>query len=70
MEQQTSNISGSFVSSQEWARLVRLCAAMANNKDVAEDLAQETMLEAWRHKHELRSPEKRMQWLSGIARNI
>ena len=70
MEQQTSNISGSFISSQEWARLVRLCATMTSNKDVAEDLAQETMLEAWCHKHELRNPEKRTQWLSGIARNV
>ncbi len=70
MEQQTSNISGSFISSQEWTRLVRLCASLTSNKDAAEDLAQETMLEAWRHKHELRNPEKRMQWLSGIARNV
>ncbi len=70
MEQQTSNISGSFISSQEWTRLVRLCATMTSNKDIAEDLAQETMLEAWRHKHELRNPEKRLQWLSGIARNV
>jgi len=70
MEQQTSNISGSFISSQEWTRLVRLCATLTSNKDIAEDLAQETVLEAWRHKHELRAPEKRIQWLSGIARNV
>ena len=70
MEQQTSNISSSFISPQEWTRLVRLCATLTSNKDAAEDLAQETMLEAWRHKHELRNAEKRSQWLSGIARNI
>ena len=54
----------------ERARLVRLCAAITSNGDVAEDLAQETLLEAWRHLHELREPERRTQWLSGIARNV
>ena len=70
MEQQINNVSGSFISSQEWTRLVRLCVTLTNNRDIAEDLAQETMLEAWHHKHELRNLEKRTQWLSGIARNI
>ena len=70
MEQQINNTSSSFISSQEWTRLVRLCATITGNKDVAEDLAQETMLEAWRHKYELRNLEKRTQWLSGIARNV
>ena len=70
MEQQTSNLSGSFISSQEWTRLVRLCAALTGNKEIAEDLAQETMLEAWRHRHMLRDAEKKAQWLSGIARNV
>jgi RNA polymerase sigma factor (sigma-70 family) len=54
----------------ERARIVRLCARITGNMDVAEDLAQETMLEAWRHIHELRDPERRSQWLSGIARNV
>jgi len=54
----------------ERARLVRLCAAITGNGDVAEDLAQETLLEAWRHLHELRDPERRTRWLSGIARNV
>ncbi len=70
MEQQTSTITGSFISSQEWTRLVRLCATLTGNKDIAEDLAQETVLEAWHHKNELRIPEKQPQWLSGIARNV
>lgn len=70
MEKHTRDISDSFISSQEWTRLVRLCATIIGNKDVAEDLAQETVLEALRHKHELRDPEKQAQWLSGIARNI
>lgn len=70
MEQRTSNLSGSFISPQEWTRLVRLCAALTGNKGIAEDLAQETVLEAWRHRHMLRDTEKQAQWLSGIARNV
>ena len=54
----------------ERARLVRLCATITGNGDVAEDLAQETLLEAWRHLHKLRDPERRAQWLTGIARNV
>jgi RNA polymerase sigma factor (sigma-70 family) len=54
----------------ERTRLVRLCAIITGNTDIAEDLAQETLLEAWRHIHELRDPHRRAQWLSGIARNV
>jgi hypothetical protein len=54
----------------ERTRLVRLCATTTGNTDIAEDLAQETLLEAWRHIHELRDPHRRAQWLSGIARNV
>lgn len=54
----------------ERSRLVGLCAAMTGNADVAEDLAQETLLEAWRHIEELRDQEKFLSWLSGIARNV
>ena len=32
----------------EYPRLVRFCAYLTGNVDVAEDLAQETLLEAWR----------------------
>jgi RNA polymerase sigma-70 factor (ECF subfamily) len=39
----------SFISPQERARLVRLCATIIGNSEAAEDLAQETLLEAWRH---------------------
>lgn len=54
----------------ERERLVRLCARLTGNASVAEDLAQETLLEAWRHEHTLRDPGRRAQWLSGIARNV
>ncbi len=56
--------------SLERSRLVGLCAALTGNADMAEDLAQETLLEAWRHIEELRDQEKFLAWLSGIARNV
>ncbi len=56
--------------SLERSRLVGLCARLTGNADIAEDLAQETLLEAWRHLNELRDQEKFTQWLSGIARNV
>lgn len=56
--------------SLERGRLMRLCARLSSDVDAAEDLAQETLLEAWRHLQELRDPERRSPWLSGIARNV
>ena len=54
----------------ERARLVRLCAWFTGDPDSAEDLAQETLLAAWKNRTRLESPEKMRAWLSGIARNI
>ena len=54
----------------ERARLVRLCAKFTGEGDVAEDLAQETLFEAWHHIHNLRSQDRLPQWLSGIAHNV
>lgn len=54
----------------ERARLVRLCARLVGDAAVAEDLAQETLVEAWRQRHKLQQPEGRARWLSAIARNI
>jgi RNA polymerase sigma-70 factor (ECF subfamily) len=42
---------------------------MTKNGDVAEDLVQETLFEAWRNEHTLRDTERRGSWLFGIARN-
>ncbi len=70
MEQQTLEVTDTFVSPEERRRLMRLCLGMAGNIDAAEDLVQETLLEAWLHKHALRDTTKRAQWLSGIARNV
>ena len=55
---------------RERPRLVRLCAAITGDASAAEDLAQETLLEAWRHRAALREPDRRPQWLTGIARNV
>ncbi len=54
----------------ERPRLVRLCAYLTDDPDVAEDLAQETLIEAWRHQAQLRDPDALRGWLSGIARNV
>jgi RNA polymerase sigma-70 factor (ECF subfamily) len=51
-------------------RLVKLCARLSGNPDAAEDLAQQTLLEAWLHEHNLRDPSRRDQWLNGVARNV
>lgn len=60
---------------EERARLVRFCARLTGNPGVAEDLAQETLLEAWRNQQKLNvqdrvHPEKRARWLAAIARNV
>lgn len=52
------------------ARIVRLCARLTGDARAAEDLAQETLLLAFRQEQALRDPTRRAQWLSGIARNL
>jgi RNA polymerase sigma factor (sigma-70 family) len=54
----------------ERRRLVGLCAVVTGEPRVAEDLAQETLLEAWRHVDRLIEPSGISPWLSAIARNI
>lgn len=49
---------------------MRLCAALSGSGDAAEDLAQETLIEAWRHVQSLRNPDALRPWLFGIARNV
>jgi RNA polymerase sigma-70 factor (ECF subfamily) len=56
--------------SSERPRLVRLCARLTGDVQVAQDLAQETLIIAWRNADQLRDPDRRSQWLSGIARNL
>ncbi len=57
----------------ERTRLIRLCGQLTGSADAAEDLAQETLLEAWRNLHklyDLEDIEGRAKWLSAIARNV
>src|SRR5260221_8390393 len=72
MEQRTSEEIRYFVSPEEREHLVRLCTAITHDRDAAEDLAQETLLEAWRQQHAspLRDQTQRLPWLSGVARNM
>lgn len=52
------------------SRLVNLCRAFTGDPGAAEDLAQDTLLEAWRCRETLRDPAAADAWLSGIARNL
>jgi RNA polymerase sigma factor (sigma-70 family) len=52
------------------AQLVRWCAHLAGNVDVAEDLVQETFSAAWRSVRRPALTEEYPAWLAGIARNI
>jgi len=51
-------------------RLLRLARLNGIGPDEAEDVVQETFLEAWRHLEKLREPERLSAWLDGICRNI
>ena len=52
------------------ARLVRLCATVVGDPSVAEDLAQEALVEAWRNHERLTDPSGADAWLNAIARNV
>jgi RNA polymerase sigma-70 factor (ECF subfamily) len=50
-------------------RLLRLARILGIGPDEAEDVVQETCLEAWRHLEKLQ-PEHLSAWLDGICRNV
>jgi RNA polymerase sigma factor (sigma-70 family) len=51
-------------------RLVRLCCRLASDRTLAEDLAQESLLEGWRHRERVVDVEGIDRWLAAIARNV
>jgi RNA polymerase sigma factor (sigma-70 family) len=54
----------------ERPRLVAFCAHVSGSWDAAEDLAQETLLEAWRARDRLHDSDGLALWLTAIARNV
>ncbi len=60
----------------ERTQLIRLCAYLTGSPDAAEDLAQETLLEAWRNRQKLyyqddgQNKENWIKWLRAIARHV
>ncbi len=59
-----------LVTEAERAWLVRCCARLSGQPESAEDMAQETLVEAWRNRHKLTDPSGRRPWLAAIARHI
>lgn len=51
-------------------RLLRLTRMNGISQDVADDVVQETLMEAWRHLENLHTPERFSAWLDGICRNV
>lgn len=54
----------------EHTRLIRFCGYLTGDSQAAEDLAQETLLIAWRQRHQLTEPQGLAHWLTAIARNV
>lgn len=51
-------------------RLLRLAQVQGVRQDAADDVVQETLVEAWQHLANLRDPARFDAWLNGICRNV
>ncbi len=51
-------------------RLLRIAQKQGVSPDAADDVAQDTLVEAWRHLDHLRTPAAFDLWLNGICRNV
>jgi RNA polymerase sigma-70 factor (ECF subfamily) len=58
------------ITPEERGRLLRYCVRVTGDAHVAEDLVQQTLLEAWQHATRIHMPDLRGPWLLGVARNI
>lgn len=65
-----ASLSLETVFATERARIVRLCAHITGNAEIAEDLAQEAMIEAWRTSLRVEDSAAFSAWLNGCARNV
>lgn len=51
------------------SRLYRLAYAWCNDKQLAEDIVQETLMKAWQYRDSIRQDEAEMAWLCRVLRN-
>ena len=50
--------------------LAGLCTGLLHDRDLAQDVVQETFVRAWRHMDDLRSMQSEKAWLTRIALNL
>ncbi len=58
------------ITAEERQLLLRYCVRVTSDIHIAEDLVQQTLLEAWQHATRIATPDLRGPWLFGVARNI
>jgi len=69
-EQSYQGIDVGVLVAAERERLVRLCGRLSGSAEAAEDLAHETVIEAYRNAHKLHDPQGQTRWLAAIARHV
>lgn len=69
LSQHDEQIYDAISSTAERNRLVRFCTRFTGDRDVAEDLVQETLVTAWRRCDQVTDPSGIDRWLTTIAHN-